>query len=77
MTMRLQGIGIVDAEPAMNIKIGDTLVWNNGGTSEVMSITYSKTGKTMTIIEKTADGKIWSDYPRKMTTTRPVAILHK
>lgn len=75
--MRLQGIGLVEARPAKEIQLGDRLVWNYGGISEVVSIEYSKTGKTMTIVEKTEDGKIWYNLPRRMTMTRPVCIMAK
>lgn len=46
-TIQLQSIGKRPATQAKNIKVGDTLIWNFGGTEKVTSIDYSKTGKTM------------------------------
>lgn len=72
-TIRLQYVGWVKAEPAANLKVGDRIMWNYGGTDEVVAIRYSKTGTTMWITEKTDDGRVWGE--RKMRTTRLVAIV--
>lgn len=75
--MRLQGIGVVKGTQASEIKIGDTLMWNYGGTSTVETIKYSKTGKTIVITEKwyNASKKEFQTSERKMTTSRLVCIL--
>lgn len=37
-TTRLQGIGIVDAKPAAELKVGDITVWNFGYMHEVLAV---------------------------------------
>jgi quercetin dioxygenase-like cupin family protein len=37
-TTRLQGIGIVDAKPAVELKPGDVTVWNFGYMHEVLAV---------------------------------------
>lgn len=37
-TTRLQGIGIVDAKPAAELKAGDITVWNFGYMHEVLAV---------------------------------------
>jgi hypothetical protein len=69
--MRLQGIGIVKGTPAKEIRIGDRLMWNFGGTTIVKSVELSKTGKTLSIVEEDR-GK---DYSRKLGAERLVCIL--
>ena len=69
-TTRLQGIGVCQGIKAKNLKVGDVLVWNFGGTSIVKEITFSKTGKTLTIIEE-CNG---TDYDRRMTAERIVVV---
>ena len=69
-TTRLQGIGVCQGIKAKNLKVGDVLVWNFGGTSIVKEITFSKTGKTLTIIEE-CNG---TDYERRMTAERIVVV---
>ena len=75
--MRLQGIGQVVGTPAIQIKLHDTLMWNNGSTTEVMNITPSKTGKTLVIAEKWFDEwkKEYKTTDRKMTASRLVCIV--
>lgn len=69
-TTRLQKIGICEGIKAKNLKIGDVLVWNFGGTSTVKEITFSKTGKTLTIVEE-CNGK---DYTRRLGAERIVVV---
>ena len=69
-TIRLQGIGVVEGIKAKNIKIGDELVWNFGGTSKVVAIEFSKTGKTLTITTE-VDGV---EYQRRLNAERIVAV---
>lgn len=69
-TTRLQKIGICEGIKAKNLKVGDVLVWNFGGTSIVKEITFSKTGKTLTIIEE-CNGK---DYTRRLGAERIVVV---
>jgi hypothetical protein len=69
--MRLQSIGIVKGIPAREIKIGDRLMWNFGETTIVKSVEFSKTRKTLSIVEESG-GK---DYSRKLGAERLVCIL--
>lgn len=69
-TTRLQGIGIVEGIKAKNIKVGDELVWNYGGTSKVVAIEFSKTGKTL-IVTTEYNGEL---YERRMTAERIVVV---
>lgn len=69
-TMRLQGIGVVEGITAKNIKVGDVLVWNYGGTSTVVAFEFSKTGKTLKVTTE-ADGEL---YERKLSAERIVCV---
>ena len=69
-TIHLQGIGDLKGIQAKDLKIGDILMWNYGGKTEVKYIEFSKTGKTLKIIER-SDGK---DYNRKLGANRIVAV---
>lgn len=67
---RLQGLGIREGIKAKNLQVGDVLVWNNGGTSIVKEITFSKTGKTLTIVEECKG----QDYTRRLGAERIVVV---
>ena len=69
-TTRLQGLGIREGIKAKNLKVGDVLVWNNGGTSLVKEITFSKTRKTLTIVEECKG----QDYTRRLGAERIVVV---
>lgn len=69
-TTRLQGIGIREGIKAKNLQVGDVLVWNNGGTTIVKEITFSKTGKTLTIVEE-YQGK---EYNRRLGAETIVVV---
>jgi hypothetical protein len=43
----LQGYGYCEGIPAKELQVGDVTMWNNGGLEKVLSIEFSKTGKTM------------------------------
>lgn len=70
--MRLQGIGIVPEQPARNIRVGDTLVWNYGYTETVKAVTPSKTGKTLNVT--IIDDKSGREHIRKLRVETPVCI---
>ena len=72
-TVKLQGIhGEQKGTPTKNLKLGDVIVWNFGYQSEVVDITPSKTGKTITFMLKSiGSGNI---NPRKMGADRLVVI---
>jgi len=72
MTIQLQSVGKVPAQPASNIKVGTRLMWNFGSVSEVLEI-VKETAKTITIKEKV----LRSDYigERKLFKNRLVAIM--
>lgn len=69
--MHLIGWGDVEAQPAESVKVGDTLMWNYGSKSEVVSIDKT-TAKSITISERCSNGKI---YQRLMRKNRLVCIL--
>ena len=69
MKIHLQGIGEKPAKPAKEIKIGDVLIWNFGEKSIVKSITETKSGKSINILED-YDGKI---YKRRLLKNTLVA----
>lgn len=50
-TTYLQGFGHVEGTPAGELKVGNTLVWNNGETSTVVEI-VRETPKTIVILEE-------------------------
>lgn len=75
-TVKLQGIhGQKKAVPTKQLKVGDLIIWNFGYKSEVIGITPSKTGKTITFILKSLDSGNIS--PRKMGADRLVAVERK
>lgn len=69
--MRLQGIGLVQGTPAIEVKKGDFLLWNMGYKSEVLEI-VSETKAMITIKERCESGYI---ADRKMKKNRLVCIL--
>lgn len=74
--IKLQGIsGQQTGTQAKNLKIGDIIVWNYGYKSEVVEITPSKTGKTITFaLRSFQDGEIRT---RKMGSEKLVVIDKK
>ena len=73
--LRLQSIGEVIGTPAGEIKKGDTLMWNFGGT-EIVTDIVRETDK-MLIINVLCDNVLRNDvlYVRKLLKTRLVCIL--
>lgn len=69
--IQLIGCGWVDAQPAKNLKPGDTLMWNYGVTSVVDSI-EKETPKQIVIKERAKSGKI---YTRRIGKERLVCII--
>ena len=47
-------------------------MWNGGSIFEVVSIGFSKTGKTLNIVEKGSDGREWN---RRLNSDRLVAVV--
>lgn len=74
--VKLQGIsGQQKGTPTKELKIGDVIIWNFGYKSEVVEITPSKTGKTITFMLKSLEsGNI---NPRKMGADRLVVVEEK
>lgn len=72
-TIKLQGIsGQQEGTKTKDLKIGDVIIWNFGYKSEVVEITPSKTGKTITFMLKSFEsGNI---APRKMGAERLVVV---
>ena len=75
-TVKLQGIsGQQKGTPTKDLRVGDIIIWNFGYRSEVVEITPSKTGKTITFMLKSfSDGIVRS---RKMGADRLVVIEEK
>lgn len=71
--IKLQGIHTEQAAKAVReLKIGDTIKWNYGYTSEVVELIPSKTGKTITaMLRSNTDNVVRS---RKMGADTLVAI---
>lgn len=68
-TIKLQGIYTrQEAKEAKELKIGDVITWNYGYKSQVVSITPSKTGKTLTIMEKSLQDGVIRSRRMKATT---------
>lgn len=71
--MHLQGIyADMPSKKVADLKVGDVIVWNFGYKSAVVSITWSKTGKTATLSLRSMSDGILRD--RKMHTNTDVAI---
>lgn len=71
--IKLQGIYTRQTSKAVkDLKIGDTIKWNYGYTSEVVELIPSKTGKTITAMLRSNTDNIVR--PRKMGAERLVAI---
>lgn len=68
-SIHLQGIGQFTAKPASDLAVGDTTVWNHGGTAEVAFIRTQ--GKSVYIILRTKDGVEWPE--RRFLNSRLVA----
>lgn len=68
-TIKLQGIYTrQEAKEAKELKIGDVITWNYGYKSQVVSITPSKTGKTLTVMEKSLQDGVIRSRRMKATT---------
>jgi len=65
-SIQLQSIGRVNATPAGDIKIGTTLLWNFGATSEVIAI-EKETAKSIWI---TCVSERGNTYTRRFLKTR-------
>ena len=63
-TVKLQGMPRTKGTKAEDVKVGDVLVWNQGGTSQVMSIT-PKGKQSLLWKTRTEDGREWERTVRK------------
>lgn len=72
-TVKLQGIsGQQEGTKTKDLKIGDVIIWNYGYKSEVIEITPSKTGKTITFLLRSFESGNVS--ARKMGADRLVVV---
>lgn len=55
----LQSVGLHHAKPAAELQVGDTMVWNFGSTSTVLSV--RRAGASVYVKQKTDDGKEWPE----------------
>jgi hypothetical protein len=72
-SIQLQGIGRFQAKTGAEIRVGDTLVWNYGGTSVVEAI-VRETASFVVILERYDGDKT---YQRKIGKNRLVAFSSK
>ena len=73
MTINLQGIPYpVPAVRAEALRPGNTIVWNFGYTSTVVSVTPSATGKSLTLV--TRDNGAGKEHTRRTTPGRLFGI---
>lgn len=68
-SIHLQGIGQFTAKAAREFRAGDTMVWNNGCTSNVVNIRQD--GMSVYIVMRTDDGKVWPE--RRFLGSRLIA----
>ncbi len=73
-SIRLQGIGVVLAQPAQEIKAGDCLMWNFGSVYVVNEI-LSETSKTIVISTSPVGSE--TVYEQRFNKDRLVCILTK
>ena len=75
--VHLQGVGDVPGIKAKELKVGMKIMWNGGGTCEVVNIEFSKTGKTLIATEKYYDGISEKEetYERRLKSERYVAAV--
>lgn len=68
MCIWLQDFGYHAAKPLGQVVVGDVMVYNFGGTAEVVGVEPSKTGATiaLTVLGKT--GQEYKGKPRRATT---------
>lgn len=74
-TTYLQGFGHVEGTPAGELKVGSTMIWNNGTPSTVVEI-IKETDKMITVLEKYEDrysDSGFSTYVRRLLKSRIVA----
>lgn len=71
-TIKIQGISEKAAVKASELKAGMICIWNFGYKSEVVSVEFSKTGKTLTAKLRSLQDGIIRD--RKMNASRLVAV---
>lgn len=63
-TVKLQGMGRMKGTKAEDVRVGDVLLWNQGGSSQVLSIT-PKGKKSLLWTTRTADNREWERTVRK------------
>jgi len=76
--VHLQGIGKIPGKRAMDLEVGDLIMWNYGGITEVMKL-EPKGQKSLVMTGRTwsdyrSEEKQWNEDVRTFRRTRPVAI---
>lgn len=74
--IHLQGIGSVPAVPLRDVKAGDRLMWNYGGTCTVVRVT-PVTAKTAELVERDDKGREYTRRKRLDTLVCRLAPLHR
>ena len=70
-TINLQGIGSQNATLVSNVKVGDTLVWNYGYTSEVVGIAKETKAQIIFLLKSNGDGVV---RERRLAKSTLVAV---
>lgn len=70
----LQNIGWVPAKPAQEFKIGESMTWNFGGTSKVISVIKESEKQIVFLIEWVGYNKKVEQGERKFLKSRLVAM---
>lgn len=71
-TLHLQGIGRVNAKPAIELEPGDVTIWNYGYTYIVESVDVHVSGKTLSVTMHDAEGREWR---RSFARARMVGVV--
>ena len=70
MHIHLQGVGKTSAKPASEFAVGDSMMWNDGYTSEVIEIV----GETAKFVTVALRGETYDRIERRLKKSRLVAI---
>lgn len=76
--IQLQSVGKVTGTPAKTLQVGDVTMWNFGGLEQITSVTFSASGKTLTVGVRYRDynGEL-KEASRKLRAERLVAVTNE
>jgi hypothetical protein len=58
-SIHLQGIGLVEAVPVSELRVGSVLVYNYGYRGEVVAVQSVKGGRSVVLSVRAGDGKVY------------------